>query len=50
MAPTAAWGRQVRCALVLTRKHENKVAALQDLVASLAGSSVQLLGAVVNEF
>jgi protein-tyrosine kinase len=37
-------------ALVLTRKHENKVAALQDLVASLAGSSVQLLGAVVNEF
>jgi hypothetical protein len=37
-------------ALVLTRKHQNKVAALQDLVASLAGSSVQLLGAVVNEF
>lgn len=41
-----------RCgaALVLTRKHENKVSALQDLVASLAGSSAQLLGAVVNEF
>ncbi len=37
-------------ALVLTRKNENKVAALQDLVASMAGSSVQLLGAVVNEF
>jgi capsular exopolysaccharide synthesis family protein len=37
-------------ALVLTRKNENKVAALQDLVASLAGSSVQLLGAVVNEY
>lgn len=37
-------------ALVLTRKHENKVSALQDLVASLTGSSVQLLGAVVNEF
>ena len=37
-------------ALVLTRKHQNKVAALQDLVASLTGSSVQLLGAVVNEF
>lgn len=37
-------------ALVLTRKHQNKVAELQDLVASLAGSSVQLLGAVVNEF
>lgn len=41
-----------RCgaALVLTRKHQNKVAELQDLVASLAGSTVQLLGAVVNEF
>lgn len=41
-----------RCgaALVVTRKNENKVAALQDLVASLTGSSVQLLGAVVNEF
>ena len=41
-----------RCgaALVLTRKHQNKVAALQDLVASLTGSSVQLLGAIVNEF
>lgn len=37
-------------ALVLTRKHKNKVAALQDLVGSMAGSSVQLLGAVVNEF
>lgn len=37
-------------ALVLTRKHENKVSSLQDLVASMAGSSVQLLGAVVNEF
>jgi len=37
-------------ALVLTRKNQNKVAALQDLVASMAGSSVQLLGAVVNEF
>lgn len=37
-------------ALVLTRKHQNKVASLQELVASLAGSSVQLVGAVVNEF
>lgn len=37
-------------ALVLTRKHENKVVALQDLVASLAGSTVQLVGAVINEF
>lgn len=37
-------------ALVVTRKHKNRVASLQDLVASMAGSSVQLLGAVVNEF
>ena len=37
-------------ALVVTRKHKNKVSGLQDLVASMAGSSVQLLGAVVNEF
>lgn len=37
-------------ALVLTRKHGNKISALQDLVASLAGSSAQLLGAVVNDF
>lgn len=37
-------------ALVLTRKHENKVLALQDLVASLAGSTVQLVGAVLNDF
>lgn len=41
-----------RCgaALVLTRKHDNRVSALQDLVASLAGSSAQVLGAVFNEF
>lgn len=37
-------------ALVLTRKNQNKVAALQDLVASLTGSSVEMLGAIVNEF
>lgn len=37
-------------AMVLTRKNQNRVADLQDMVASLAGSSVQLLGAVVNEF
>lgn len=41
-----------RCgaALVLTRKNKNKVDDLQELVASLTGSSTQLLGAVVNEF
>jgi protein-tyrosine kinase len=37
-------------ALVLTRRNENRIESLQDLVASMAGSSVQLLGAVVNEF
>jgi len=37
-------------ALVLTRRNESRIEALQDLVASMAGSSVQLLGAVVNEF
>jgi chain length determinant protein tyrosine kinase EpsG len=37
-------------AMILTRKHRNKVVALQDLVASLAGSTVQLVGAVVNDF
>jgi len=37
-------------ALVLTHRNESRIEALQDLVASMAGSSVQLLGAVVNEF
>lgn len=37
-------------AIVLARKDQNRVDALQDLVAGLAGSSAQLLGAVVNEF
>jgi protein-tyrosine kinase len=37
-------------ALVLTRKNENRIAHVQELVAALAGSPVQLVGAVVNEF
>jgi protein-tyrosine kinase len=37
-------------AIVLARKGQNRVDALQDLVAGLAGSSAQLLGAIVNEF
>ena len=37
-------------ALVLTRKDENRIDQVQELVAALAGSPVQLLGAVVNEF
>lgn len=37
-------------ALILARKHACRYAALQDLVASLSGSSVTLLGAVINEF
>ncbi len=41
-----------RCgtALVIARKHVSPVSGLQDLVASLTGSSVQLAGAIVNEF
>jgi len=37
-------------ALVVARKDASKYDALQDLVASLSGSSVQLLGAVMNEY
>jgi protein-tyrosine kinase len=41
-----------RCgaALLLTRKDENRIAQVQELVAALAGSPVELVGAVVNEF
>jgi len=41
-----------RCgtALVIARKHVSQVAGLQDLVASLTGSSVIIAGAIVNEF
>ncbi len=37
-------------AIVLARKNACKYEALQDLVASLAGSSVNVLGAVMNEY
>jgi chain length determinant protein tyrosine kinase EpsG len=42
----------VRCgtALVIARRNESRVGALQDMVASLAGSSVKLAGVVMNEF
>ena len=46
----ASWPAKCGSALVLTRKDQNRVVRFQDLVASLAGSPVQLLGAVVNEF
>ena len=36
--------------LVVARKNESRVAALQDLVASLEGSPDKLVGVVVNEF
>lgn len=36
--------------LLLARKDESRVAQVQELVAALAGSSVELVGAVVNEF
>ncbi|HEY4083237.1 MAG TPA: polysaccharide biosynthesis tyrosine autokinase [Burkholderiaceae bacterium] len=41
-----------RCggAVVIARKNASKVGGLQDLVASLTGSSVLIAGAVVNEF
>lgn len=41
-----------RCgaALVVARKNTCKYDALQDLVASLSGSSVRMLGAVMNEY
>jgi len=41
-----------RCgaALVLARKNASRVTGLEDLVASLTGSGVQLAGAVINEF
>jgi protein-tyrosine kinase len=37
-------------AIVIARKNACKYEALQDLVASLAGSSVNVLGAVMNEY
>ena len=55
--PAAAHGADAaviaaRCgsALVVARKNSSKVSGLQDLVASLQGSSVHIAGAVVNEF
>jgi protein-tyrosine kinase len=37
-------------ALVVARKNAGKYDDLQDLVASLSGSSVQMLGAIMNEY
>jgi chain length determinant protein tyrosine kinase EpsG len=41
-----------RCgaAVVVARKNQSRVASLQDLMASLAGTSVRMAGVVVNEF
>lgn len=41
-----------RCgaALILARKDESRVRSLQDLMASLAGTSARVAGVVVNEF
>jgi protein-tyrosine kinase len=41
-----------RCgaAVVIARKNESRVASLQDLMASLAGTPARLAGVVVNEF
>ncbi|MDP2006732.1 MAG: polysaccharide biosynthesis tyrosine autokinase [Rubrivivax sp.] len=55
--PAAASGADAsvisaRCgaAIVLARKDQSRVAALQDLMASLDGTAVRLAGVVVNEF
>ena len=55
--PAAAHGADAsviasRCgaALVVARRHQSRVAALQDLMGSFAGSSVRMAGVVVNEF
>jgi len=41
-----------RCgsAVVVARKNESRVIGMQDLLASLAGSGVEIFGAIVNEF
>jgi len=55
--PAAIYGSDcgviaARCgmAMVVARKNKAKVALLQDLVASFAGSPAKLVGAVLNEF
>jgi chain length determinant protein tyrosine kinase EpsG len=55
--PAAVFGADAsviaaRCgaALVIARKNVARVGALQDLVASLSGSSAKLVGAVMNDF
>jgi capsular exopolysaccharide synthesis family protein len=54
--PAAVYGADAaviaaRCgtALIVARKNASRVAMLQDLVASFAGSQVKLAGVVVNE-
>lgn len=55
--PSAAAGSEAgviaaRCgaALIVARKDESRVAQLQELVASIQGTSVKLAGVVVNEY
>ena len=55
--PAAAYGSDAgviaaRCgaALVVARKHESRVGALQDLVAGLSESPAKLAGVIVNEY
>jgi len=55
--PAAVFGSDgvviaARCgaALVVARKNSSKVAALQDLVASLQAGQSRLAGVVMNEF
>jgi Mrp family chromosome partitioning ATPase len=41
-----------RCgsAVVVARKNASRVTGMQDLLASLTGSGVEVVGAIVNEF
>lgn len=55
--PAAVYGADAcviaaRCgaALIIARKNESRVAMLQDLVGSFAGSPAKLAGVIVNEF
>lgn len=49
-ADAAVIGSRCGAALVLARKNQSKLGALQDLVASFEHSPAKLLGVIVNEF
>jgi protein-tyrosine kinase len=49
-ADSAVIGSRCGAALVIARKNESKVAALQDLVGTFEQSPAKLVGVIVNEF